>query len=155
MARLGVGASVQPAHLLDDRDVTAQCWPDRADRCFPLRSMVDAGVAVLLGSDAPVSVLDPWLAMAAAVHRSADEREPWNDAEALTVEQALAASTDRQPTLGVGSRADVVLLDADPVAPSAPAGTVAESASSAAVAQRLRAMSVAATYVGGRRTHRA
>jgi predicted amidohydrolase YtcJ len=155
MARLGVGASVQPAHLLDDRDVTAQCWPDRADRCFPLRSMVDAGVAVLLGSDAPVSVLDPWLAMAAAVHRSADEREPWNDAEALTVGQALAASTDRQPTLGVGSRADVVLLDADPLTLAAPAGSGAGSASSAAVAQRLRAMPVAATYVGGRRTHQA
>jgi predicted amidohydrolase YtcJ len=167
MAQLGVGASVQPAHLLDDRDVTAQCWPDRTDRCFPLRSMVDAGVAVLLGSDAPVSVLDPWLAMAAAVHRSADEREPWNDAEALTVEQALAASTDRQPTLGVGSRADVVLLDADPLVPPHPVGSVhlagsvnpagsaADSAPSAAAAQRLRAMPVGATYVGGRRTHRA
>lgn len=152
MARLRVGASVQPAHLLDDRDVTAQCWPDRADRCFPFRSMVDAGVALLLGSDAPVSVLDPWLAMAAAVHRSADEREPWNGREALTVAQALAASTDRQPTLGVGSRADVVLLDADPLAGSGSVA-VAEAQTSAAAAQRLRAMPVAATYVGGRRTH--
>ncbi|MDN5804467.1 MAG: amidohydrolase family protein, partial [Microlunatus sp.] len=35
MAKLRVSASVQPAHLLDDRDVTMTCWPDRADRCFP------------------------------------------------------------------------------------------------------------------------
>ncbi len=148
MARLRVGASVQPAHLLDDRDVTAQCWPDSADRCFPLRSLADAGVALLLGSDAPVSVLDPWLAMAAAVHRSGDEREPWNPAEALTAGQALAASTDRQQTLTVGSRADIVLLDADP-------GSAAESdAESAAAASRLRAMPVAATYLGGRITFR-
>ncbi len=32
MAALGLRASVQPVHLLDDRDITALCWPDRADR---------------------------------------------------------------------------------------------------------------------------
>ena len=69
-------ASVQPAHLLDDRDTTQRLSGDRADRCFALRSMVDAGVVLALGSDAPVAPLDPWLAMAAAVHRSADGREP-------------------------------------------------------------------------------
>ena len=61
MARLGVRASVQPAHLLDDRDVTERLWPGRAERCFPLRWMLDDGVDVVLGSDAPVSPLDPWL----------------------------------------------------------------------------------------------
>ena len=65
MARLGVRASVQPAHLLDDRDVTERLWPGRAERCFPLRWMLDDGVDVVLGSDAPVSPLDPWLAVAA------------------------------------------------------------------------------------------
>ena len=45
MARLGVRASVQPAHLLDDRDVTERLWPGRAERCFPLRWMLDEGVA--------------------------------------------------------------------------------------------------------------
>ena len=43
------------------------------------------------------------LARPAAVHRSADEREPWNPAESVTPAEALAASTDGQPTLGVGS----------------------------------------------------
>ena len=33
MAELGVRASVQPAHLLDDRDLTELAWPGRADRC--------------------------------------------------------------------------------------------------------------------------
>ena len=41
--------------------------------------------------------------MPAAVHGSADEREPWNPAEFVTPAEALAASTDGQPTLGVGS----------------------------------------------------
>ncbi len=54
MAGLGVRASVQPAHLLDDRDVTERLWPGRGDRCFPLRWMLDDGVDVVMGSDAPV-----------------------------------------------------------------------------------------------------
>ncbi|HEU5000104.1 MAG TPA: amidohydrolase family protein [Lapillicoccus sp.] len=144
MARLGVRASVQPAHLLDDRDTTHRLWADRADRCFAFRSMVDAGVELALGSDAPVAPLDPWLAMAAAVHRSADGREPWNPAESLTPMQALAASTDGQPTIDVGSRGDVVLLDADPLVPQP---------SSGAAARILRGMPVAATIVAGRVVH--
>lgn len=147
MARLGVVASVQPAHLLDDRDVTMACWPDRAGRCFALRSMLDAGVPLAMGSDAPVAALDPWLTLAAAVHRTADAREPWHPEQAITVAEALAASTDGQGTLGVGSRADVVLLDDDPL------GRDLASAGTAAMGARLRDMSVAATFLGGRATH--
>jgi predicted amidohydrolase YtcJ len=144
MGRLGVVASVQPAHLLDDRDVTAHCWPDRADRCFPLRSLLDAGVTLAMGSDAPVAALDPWLAMAAAVHRSADEREPWNSAESLTAAEALAAGTDGQTTVAPGSRGDIVLLDDDPLR---------EFGDSATTGKHLRDMRVAATLVAGRPTH--
>jgi predicted amidohydrolase YtcJ len=101
-------------------------------------------VVLALGSDAPVAPLDPWLAMAAAVHRSADERAPWNEAESLTPSEALAASTDGQPTLGVGSRGDIVLLDADPL------GAAADSAEAARI---LLGMPVAATFVAGHLTH--
>lgn len=141
MGRLGVIASVQPAHLLDDRDVTQQCWPDRADRCFPLRSMLEAGVTLALGSDAPVAPLDPWEAMAAAVHRSGDDREEWNVAETITVSEALAASVDGAQTVAVGSLADLVLLEADPYA-AGPSGADA--------AAHLRSLHVSATVVGGR-----
>jgi cytosine/adenosine deaminase-related metal-dependent hydrolase len=82
---------------------------------FPLRWMLDAGVDVVLGSDAPVSPLDPWLAVAAAVHRSGDEREPWHPEQAITAREALAASTDGWGTVAVGHPADLVLLDADPL----------------------------------------
>lgn len=141
VAALRLRASVQPAHLLDDRDVTMQCWPDRHDRCFAFASLARAGVPLALGSDAPVAPLDPWLAMAAAVHRSCDDRPPWNHAEALTPRQALAASTDGQGTIAAGSRGDVVLLEADPLEPSA---------HSADAAARLRGMPVAHTVVAGR-----
>ena len=94
MARLGIRASVQPAHLLDDRDATERVWPGRADRSFALRWMLDDGVELALGSDAPVSPLDPWLAIAAAVHRTADDRDAWHPEQALTPREALAASVD-------------------------------------------------------------
>ncbi|MGC8635116.1 MAG: amidohydrolase family protein [Candidatus Limnocylindrales bacterium] len=146
MARLGVRAGVHPAHLLDDRDVAEQCWPDRTERCFALRAMADAGVVLTMGSDAPVSPLDPWLGMAAAVHRSADERAPWHPEQSLTAGEALAASTDGQGTLVAGSRGDIVLLDDDPLG----AGPDPVEA-----AERLRRMHVGATFVAGRPTHMA
>ena len=143
-AALGVRASVQPAHLLDDRDVTAAVWPDRQARSFALRSLLDAGADLRLGSDAPVARLDPWLAMAAAVHRSGDAREAWTPEQALTPAEALAASTDGRRTPAPGAPADLVLLDDDPLAPAADA---------AAAAAALRTVRVAATLRGGRLTH--
>jgi predicted amidohydrolase YtcJ len=143
MARLGIRASVQPAHLLDDRDLTESFWPDRTERCFALRWLQDDGVELALGSDAPVSPLDPWLAMAAAVHRSADERDPWHPEQALTVAEALGASTDGRGTVAAGHLADLALLDADPLAPG----------SSQEQAVALRSMQVSATWVAGRLVH--
>jgi len=144
MAELGVRASVQPAHLLDDRDLTELAWPGRGERCFAFRWMLDDGVELALGSDAPVSPLDPWLAMSAAVHRSADDRDPWHGEQGLTPAEALAASVDGQPTVGIGSPGDLILLDADPLA---------TGESSAATGAALRHLSVALTTVGGRVVH--
>lgn len=146
MATLGIRASVQPAHLLDDRDLTARCWPGREERCFAFRSMLDAGIPLVLGSDAPVAPLDPWLAIAAAVHRSADEREAWVPEQAITAAEALAASTDGAGTVAAGHRADLAVLDHDPLAPAEDTATVG---------RRLRAMTVALTVNGGRVTHSA
>lgn len=147
MAGLGVRASVQPAHLLDDRDVTDRIWGARSERSFAFRWMVDDGVELALGSDAPVSPLDPWLAMASAVHRSADEREPWHGEQALTVREALAASVDGQPSVGARSRGDVVLLDRDPLLRDL------DAADTAALGAALRAMPVATTVVAGHVVH--
>ena len=145
LAQLGVRASVQPAHLLDDRDLTERVWGERASNAFPLRTMLNAGVELALGSDAPVAALDPWLAIATAVHRSGDERPGWHAEQSLTAREALAASVDgrRLVTGGVG---DVVLLDHDPLA---------LSDDSAAAAASLRATRAALTVCAGRVTHAA
>ena len=101
MARLGLRGSVQPAHLLDDRDLTEKIWGERSERCFAFRWMLDDGVELALGSDAPVSPLDPWLAIAAAVHRSADDREPWHGEQALTAARG-ARRLGGRPADGAG-----------------------------------------------------
>ncbi|MDN4486648.1 amidohydrolase family protein [Demequina sp. SYSU T00039] len=113
-AALGVVASVQPEHALDDRDATDALWGDRADRAFALRSLLDAGARLALGSDAPVAPLDPWIAIAAAVARTRDGRAPWHPEQAITVVEALAASTRHD--LSPGAPADLVALDQDPLA---------------------------------------
>ncbi|MFJ6078943.1 amidohydrolase family protein [Pseudarthrobacter sp. NPDC092419] len=138
---LGVTASVQPLHALDDRDAAESNWPEGTDRAFPLRSLLDAGATLALGSDAPVARLDPWAGMSAATTRSAlDGRPPWQPQEAITREQALDASTRGRFGLGVraGDPADLVLLDTDPL-------TAPDS--------QFAAMPVAATLVAGRFTY--
>ncbi len=142
-AALGVTASVQPEHMLDDRDVADTLWSGRTDRAFPLADLAAAGVRLALGSDAPVAPLDPWVAIAAATERARDGREPWHPEQRLTRAQALAASvgTDlagRPATLAPGARADLAILDADPLTCDA---------------ATLRAMPVATTLLAGFVTH--
>lgn len=140
-AAAGITASVQPEHAMDDRDVADELWPGRTDRAFPLAELVAAGVTLAFGSDAPVAPLDPWFAIASAVTRSRDGREPWHAEHALTLEQALAASTGgRGVAPQVGAPADLAVLDAD-----LDALVVGSDA--------LRGMEVAATLVAGHWTH--
>ncbi|HIT75028.1 MAG TPA: amidohydrolase family protein [Candidatus Avipropionibacterium avicola] len=144
MARIGLVASVQPAHLLDDVDAMQRCWPDRTDRCFRTHTMVEAGVDVRFGSDAPVARLDPWLAMAAAVHRGATDHPAWHPDEAVDVTTALRCSTNGIDRLAVGGLGDVMVLDENPLS---------WQGSSAEVAERLAQTEVAATVVSGRLAH--
>jgi predicted amidohydrolase YtcJ len=137
MSRLGLVASVQPAHLLGDCPTIDRVWADRAERCFTLRSMLDHGIRLALGSDAPVAPLDPWLAIATAVHRGQPGDEPWHPEQVITTAEAIAASVDGR-RIAVGQPGDVALLDSDPLASDA-AG--------------LTGMCVALTAVAGRIVH--
>ncbi|CAM3241043.1 amidohydrolase family protein [Nocardioides dubius] len=149
MAALGIAASVQPAHLLDDRDLTESLWPERGADCFAFASMDRLGLELRFGSDAPVAPLDPWLAIAAAVHRSADAREPWHGEQALTVRRSLAASTNGWGMVAPGHPGDLTLLDADPLAVEA----TAAAGGTREAARTLRNTVVAGTWVAGRACH--
>ena len=134
--RVGVIASVQPQHALDDRDLVAHQWAGQTGIGYPLASLQAAGAEIRFGSDAPVAPLDPWHAIAAAVTRTDDDREPWHPEERLSVEQALAASV--RSAIRPGDPADIVLCGANPLASGA----------------ALRTMPVVATVLAGRLTHR-
>jgi predicted amidohydrolase YtcJ len=138
-AALGVVASVQPAHVLDDRDVADRLWAGRTGRAFAYRTLLEADADIVLGSDAPVAPLDPWITIGAAVHRSGDDRPSWHPEQEIPLPVALAASAGPDGPVRVGRRADLCVTDLDPTAVPAAA---------------LATMPVAGTLLGGRWTHR-
>jgi predicted amidohydrolase YtcJ len=127
LSRLGLTASVQPAHLLDDHETIDRVWADQAERCFPFRSMLDRGVGLAFGSDAPVAPLNPWLAIATAVFRGRPGDEPWHPEQVITAAEAIAASVDGR-RIEAGQPGDVALLDFDPLAADAAGLTAMRSA---------------------------
>lgn len=137
-ARLGVIASVQPQHAVDDRDLVDRHWSEQTAIGYPLASLRNAGAQLRFGSDAPVAPLDPWQAISAAVARTDDDREPWHAEERLTFDQALDASV--RTSLRPGEPADIVLCATDP---------------RTATGEELRSMTVSATLLAGRVTHSA
>jgi predicted amidohydrolase YtcJ len=145
--------SVQPAHWLEDRRwIARRVGSAREAWLYPWRRLVDAGVAVALGSDWPVASLDPRVTLAVAV-RGGRSREEWRvrpgpppgrEGELLDFQEALAAYTtgparasgdEDRGILREGSRADFVVI-----APSGPGGTGDPEG-----------WSVRATYVAGQR----
>lgn len=152
LAELDLVASIQPAHLLDDRAAAEALWPGRTPYAFG--DLHRAGVRLALGSDAPVAALDPWLAISAAVSRALPGDEPWHPDQLLSPEVALRASiasamSATAPTQGALLReamvSDIALLATDPLRP---AGSDLQ-----AQAASLRAMQVRATLLGGTLTH--
>jgi hypothetical protein len=148
-AAAGVACSVQLSHAPSDRDLAERLWgPERLDGAYAYRSLWSAGTLIANGSDAPIEELDPLEGIRAGVLRTLDHREPWRPEQALTVEQALLASTAspawlsgderRRGTLLPGRLADLVVLDRDPVA---------------SPLDELPEVRVVATMVGGRWLH--
>lgn len=124
-AQLGVVASVQFSHAPSDRDLADRFWAGKTDGAYAWRSLWDAGALVANGSDAPIEELDPLAGIRSGVLRTLDERPAWHPEQALTVQEALEATTvnpawlardeRRRGKLVPGYLADLVVLDRDPV----------------------------------------
>ncbi len=112
-AGLGVVAGVQPAHLLDDRDLADRLWAGQSGVGYPYAALRRAGAMLEFGSDAPVSPLDPWLGVRAAVTRTSGGRAPWHPEQRLPLRAALDASTGGRATPRAGDVADLVLVEGD------------------------------------------
>ena len=127
LAELGIAGDVQPHQLVSDVHMApARLGEERKDWCFPFRSMMDAGVLLVGSSDCPVEPINPLLGIRGAMVRQNTQgypREGWNEAEKISLEQALgmytsnpARLTGRDHVKGYlrqGYRADITVLDKD------------------------------------------
>lgn len=96
-APLGVIASMQPYHAVDDgRWAYKRIRPDLIRGTYAFRSLLDAGARLVFGSDWYVAPLDPRLGLQAAVTRqTTDGANPggWVPEEKITLEEAIRAYT--------------------------------------------------------------
>jgi predicted amidohydrolase YtcJ len=148
-ATLGVIASMQPYHAIDDgRWADKVIGAERAKTTYAFRSLRDAGATLAFGSDWFVAPPTPLEGIYAAVtRRTLDDRNPagWVPEQKVSVEDALRAYTrggayasfdeKEKGALVAGALADFAIIDRDltQVAP-----------------EQIRDAHVALTAVGGR-----
>jgi predicted amidohydrolase YtcJ len=133
-ADIGAKVVVNPAFLHQWGDTYLHTW--RGDgqshlRIIPIRSLLDAGVVVAAASDYPCADFAPLLGIESAVTRRAMNGEIVDIDESVTPLEALrmftssgaavAGTAATEGTLESGKRANLTVLDANPleVAPSA------------------------------------
>jgi predicted amidohydrolase YtcJ len=150
---LGVIASVQPYHAIDDgRWAEGRIGPERSKTTYAFRSFLDAGVRLALGTDWYVAPLDPMQTLYAAVTRATlDGKRPsgWVPEQKITLPEAIAAYTagsayaefqeHDKGRLAPGQLADLVVLSEDVLA---------------VPAERIKDVKVETTIVGGRVVYR-
>jgi predicted amidohydrolase YtcJ len=126
-AKLGVIASMQPYHAIDDgRWAEKRIGPVRIKTAYAFRSLLDSGATLVFGSDWFVAPLSAILGIHAAVTRqTTDGKNPdgWVPEQKVTVEEAVRAYTSSgayaefaekdKGTLATGKLADVVVLSQD------------------------------------------
>ncbi len=126
-AQLGVIASVQPYHAIDDgRWAEKRIGHERCKTTYAFRTFLDHGVRLAFGSDWTVAPLNPMLGLYAAVTRATlDGKNPngWFPEQKLTLKEAIEAYTmgsayaefreKEKGSLTVGKLADVIVLDTD------------------------------------------
>jgi len=151
MAALGVDLVAKPGLVFPHGPLFWDHWRQPGQdhlSVIPVRSMIEAGVRVSFGSDAPAGTFRPAEVLWSAVTRQSWRGEQINPEEAVTAEQALRCYTinsahaaqraDEEGSIEVGKRANLVILDRDPVT---------------CPPESLREMQVLTTMVDGRVVH--
>ena len=128
-AKLGVIASMQPYHAVDDgRWAEKRIGLERCRTTYAFQSLEKAGARLVFGSDWDVAPLSPLAGVDAAVNRrTLDGKHPegWIPEQAISVTDALRAYTSsaawaafeekEKGTLAEGKLADFVVLSRDPL----------------------------------------
>jgi predicted amidohydrolase YtcJ len=126
-AKLGVIASVQPYHAIDDgRWAEKRIGADRIKRTYAFRTFLDNGVRLAFGTDWSVAPLSPmWSVYAAVTRATLDGKTPngWVPEQKLTVAEAVEAYTmgssyaefqeKEKGSITPGKLADFVILSDD------------------------------------------
>ncbi|MEX0602723.1 MAG: amidohydrolase [Bacteroidota bacterium] len=126
-SRLGVIASVQPFHAIDDgRWAEQRIGRERCGTTYAFRTFLDSGVMLSFGSDWTVAPLSPLLGVYAAVtRRTTDGANPdgWFPGQKISVKEAITAYTltnayaafeeNIKGSITPGKLADVVVLAGD------------------------------------------
>ncbi len=117
LRQLGIVVSAQPHALADPEKDRRLLGEKRAQRAYPYRSLIDAGVHLAFGSDFPgEGTFNPLL----GIHLTVNREGP----EAISAEEALYCYTagsayaeleeERKGTIEVGKLADLAILSGDP-----------------------------------------
>ena len=126
-ADLKVIASMQPSHAIGDLHFAhKRLGVDRLDNAYTWRSLIDLGVVIAGGSDAPVEIGDPRIEFKAAIGRKDLDgyyQDYWNLDESVSREEALYMFTkwaaysvfeeDIKGTIEVGKLADLTIFSKD------------------------------------------
>lgn len=126
-AKLGVIASVQPYHCIDDGIwAEKRIGPERIKYTYPFKSFLEAGVKLCFGTDWYVAPLYPMLGLYAAVtRRTLDDKNPdgWIPEQKISVEEAIKCYTlnsayaafeeNIKGSIEVGKLADLIVLSDD------------------------------------------
>jgi predicted amidohydrolase YtcJ len=126
-AKLGVIASMQPSHAIGDLFFAPQrLGADRLTGAYAWRSLLDAGVIIAAGSDAPVEKGDPRIEFYAAVARKSIDGfadTNWHLEQRVSREQALnmltlapavaAFEEHSRGSIEIGKQADFSVFSSD------------------------------------------
>ena len=126
LAKLKVAACVQPHNMILDINMIDESVGPRGRWTYAYQEMIDAGIPVLLSSDAPVCDPSPLVGIHAAVTRQRRDGTPvggWYPEQRISVEDAVrgyttlpAAFYGQSPEMGTltpGKRADITVIDRD------------------------------------------
>jgi predicted amidohydrolase YtcJ len=120
-ARLGLYFAVQPAFLHwkeEPMDYLTGILGDRANNLIPLKSMLNYGLTIAGGSDAPCTPPDPLQGIYSACnHPHPEQRIPVLDALRMYTNWGarLSFDDDKRGTLSEGKIADFAVLDKNPL----------------------------------------
>jgi hypothetical protein len=128
LAQLNVIASMQPIHATSDMLMADQFWGERAKLSYAMKTQLDFGASLALGSDAPVESPNPFWGLHAAVTRQRADGSPsaegWYPEQKLTMPDAFAGYTlgaayaaymeDCLGKLAPNYLADLIVLETDP-----------------------------------------